>query len=354
MPKNQHATTICDGDAEVTGQLQAGSVAVGDRVLSEVNNKLTVDGANVVTSENIDGIETLQGPAGPEGPAGPAGEPGPEGPQGEPGPEGPQGETGLTGLAGYAVYSGPEDPSDEFAGDNDFYINTTTSEIFGPKAGGIWPSGVSLVGPEGPEGPQGETGPQGPEGGPPGPQGPQGEVGPEGPQGPAGPEGPQGPQGETGPQGPEGGPPGPAGPAGPTGAAGMPGPAGIAGPAGPAGPVGDPGSAYDFHGSRESVPGASAVVLRAVSARNFTVPNDFDGSFLRAAVYPTAETVFTIKRNGANIGTITVPAGEGYGQFVTLSETESFAPSDILTVVAPASPDATLAQFAIVIKGTLD
>jgi hypothetical protein len=39
--------------------------------------------------------------------------------------------------------------------DGDFYINTATNTLFGPKAGGAWPSGVSLVGPTGATGPAG-------------------------------------------------------------------------------------------------------------------------------------------------------------------------------------------------------
>jgi hypothetical protein len=72
--------------------------------------------------------------------------------------------------------------------DGDFYINTSTNQIFGPKAAGTWPSGVNVVGPTGP---QGVTGPQGP-------SGPQGATGP---QGVTGPQGATGPQGVTGPQG---------------------------------------------------------------------------------------------------------------------------------------------------------
>ena len=34
----------------------------------------------------------------------------------------------------------------------DFYINTATNFLFGPKAGGAWPPGVALVGPQGPPG----------------------------------------------------------------------------------------------------------------------------------------------------------------------------------------------------------
>ncbi|MBK8686277.1 MAG: collagen-like protein [Bacteroidetes bacterium] len=55
----------------------------------------------------------------------------------------------------------------------DFYINTATNQIFGPKTAGAWGSGTSLVGPAGATG---ATGPQGPIGltGATGPQGPTG------------------------------------------------------------------------------------------------------------------------------------------------------------------------------------
>ena len=86
----------------------------------------------------------------------------------------------------------------------DFYLDTNTTTLYGPKPGISDPfptPGVSLIGPQGPEGPEGPAsevpGPRGPEGpeGPvsttPGPQGPKGEDSEvPGPQGPAGPEGP--------------------------------------------------------------------------------------------------------------------------------------------------------------------
>jgi hypothetical protein len=36
--------------------------------------------------------------------------------------------------------------------DGDFFINTTTSTIYGPKTGGVWGAGTSLIGPPGPAG----------------------------------------------------------------------------------------------------------------------------------------------------------------------------------------------------------
>lgn len=92
------------------------------------------------------------------------------------------------GDGGNTVKNGTTNPTNGDGNDGDFYINTTTNEIFGPYSGGSWGSGVSLVGPAGATGPQGPLGltgatcPQGPIGltGATGPQGPQGIQGPAG------------------------------------------------------------------------------------------------------------------------------------------------------------------------------
>ncbi len=96
-------------------------------------------------------------PAGPEGPEGPTGPPGPQGIQGPTGPQGPAGPTG-----GATVLSGTSDPNASVGVEGDFYINTTTVTIFGPKTGGAWNSGISLIGPAGSSGPAGTPGPPGP------------------------------------------------------------------------------------------------------------------------------------------------------------------------------------------------
>jgi hypothetical protein len=57
--------------------------------------------------------------------------------------------------------------------DGDFYIDTSASKIHGPKAVGVWPSGVSLVGATGPTGATGATGLTGGAGA----VGPQGSMG---------------------------------------------------------------------------------------------------------------------------------------------------------------------------------
>jgi hypothetical protein len=71
---------------------------------------------------------------------------------------GPQGATGASGAPGNTILYGASDPAAGTGIDGNFYINTTTHFMFGPKAGGAWPAGTSLIGPQGPQGPAGATG----------------------------------------------------------------------------------------------------------------------------------------------------------------------------------------------------
>ncbi|MGV3497808.1 MAG: hypothetical protein ACO1OR_03175 [Hydrogenophaga sp.] len=69
---------------------------------------------------------------------------------------GPPGAPGSTGAAGAGIVSGNGLPSDALGRDGDFYVDLSTSTLFGPKQGGAWPSsGLPLVGPAGPQGPTG-------------------------------------------------------------------------------------------------------------------------------------------------------------------------------------------------------
>src|SRR6185369_11529452 len=86
---------------------------------------------------------------GEQGPPGPAGPPGADGVQGPAGPMGFTGPQGVPGPSGNTVLYGAGNPAAATGVDGNFYINTTTNVIFGPKAGGAWPAGTSLVGPQG-------------------------------------------------------------------------------------------------------------------------------------------------------------------------------------------------------------
>ncbi len=139
--------------------------------------------------------------------------------------------------------------------DGDFYIDTRSLLIYGPKKSGKWPQPQSLQGPVGATGADGKNGSEGKTvatastvAGPSGAQGIQGEKGEKGDKGEPGSPGangsagPAGPTGATGPQGPSGGggggSVGPAGPTGATGATGLTGAKGETGTAGIDGAIG--------------------------------------------------------------------------------------------------------------------
>ncbi|HEV8503733.1 MAG TPA: tail fiber domain-containing protein [Casimicrobiaceae bacterium] len=196
------------------------------------------DSTIVIFDDEVEIIQTMQqGPPGPPGPPGPASI-----------VPGPPGDTGPAGPRGNSVLYGASDPLNAVGVNGDFYVNTTTHFMFGPKLSGVWPAGASLIGPQGAQGVQGVQGPIGLQG-PPGPRGTDGVdgntvlygpsdptaqgkdgdfyinttthfifgpkagsawpggvslVGPQGAQGPQGVQGVQGPKGDKGDTGPQG------------------------------------------------------------------------------------------------------------------------------------------------------
>ncbi|WP_042884008.1 collagen-like protein [Cupriavidus necator] len=116
------------------------------------------------------------------------------------------GPQGMAGAPGATLLHGPADPTAADGSEGSFYLNTTTNTLFGPKTGDSWPTGISVVGLTGPVGPAGPAGADGATGaqGPQGEKGEKGDQGDSGAQGPQGEKGEEGEQGETGAQGPQG------------------------------------------------------------------------------------------------------------------------------------------------------
>lgn len=78
------------------------------------------------------------------------------------GPAGPPGTNGTNGTNGNTVLTGTGAPSNGLGVNGDSYIDTVAEKIYTPKAAGVWPAGVSLIGPAGTAGATGATGPAGP------------------------------------------------------------------------------------------------------------------------------------------------------------------------------------------------
>jgi hypothetical protein len=151
-----------------------------------------------------------------------------------------------------SILNGRGAPTAKIGINGDFYIDTLTFNMYGPKAKNRWPAPVNLRGPAGTDGKNGDKGQTsiGAEGA----RGPKGDTGPQGLKGEKGEKGDKGDVGERGIQGLVGltGAVGPAGAKGDTGATGATGAAGLkgdkgdkgdAGIAGIAGAKGDAGTA---------------------------------------------------------------------------------------------------------------
>lgn len=97
---------------------------------------------------------------------------------------------------------------------------------------------------------------------------------------------------------------------------------------------------------------ANEQLLRFLSPRAFTIPANFSGSIAKAEVAATSQTVFTVKKNGASIGTITFAASGTTGTFSSTAQI-SVVSGDVLTAVGAATADATLANIDIVISASV-
>lgn len=59
---------------------------------------------------------------------------------------GPKGAAGSDGAAGTGILHGGGAPAKDLGADGDFYIDTATTQLYGPRDGGVWGSPVSLTG----------------------------------------------------------------------------------------------------------------------------------------------------------------------------------------------------------------
>jgi hypothetical protein len=218
-PAGANGTNGVDGAAGATGPAGA-TGAQGTAGPQGIPGAVGPDGSTgpqglqgATGAQGIQGIPGLTGNTGAQGLTGAAGATGAQGIQGiqgipglmgNTGAQGLQGQTGATGATGAAglpgsdgnsIRNGSGVPSSGLGIDGDFYLDTATFTVYGPKAAGLWPvGGQPLIGPQGPIGPQGVQGSQGVMGaqGVVGNTGATGAIGATGPAGPAGPQGPAG------------------------------------------------------------------------------------------------------------------------------------------------------------------
>jgi hypothetical protein len=99
-------------------------------------------------------------------------------------------------------------------------------------------------------------------------------------------------------------------------------------------------------------PTASLVLQRYVFATAVVFPAGLTGSQGTAATAATAATSFQVEKNGVNVGAMAFAAAATTATFTMVSAT-TFSAGDVLTLVAPAVPDATLANLAWTFVGSM-
>jgi Putative phage tail protein len=99
-------------------------------------------------------------------------------------------------------------------------------------------------------------------------------------------------------------------------------------------------------------PTASLVLQRYVFASTVTFPTGLTGSQGTAGTAATAMATFEMQKNGVDLGAMEFAAAATTATFTMTSPT-TFNAGDVLTLVAPAIPDATLANLAWTFMGTM-
>lgn len=113
-----------------------------------------------------------------------------------------------------------------------------------------------------------------------------------------------------------------------------------------------PVQAYDLATYVNGLPDAGEVVLSFTAVRAFTLPANLVGSAATCTTTSPATAVFAVKKNGAQFNTVTFSAAQTGGVFGSSAST-SFAVGDVLTLVAPAVQDTTLANINLALSGSI-
>lgn len=99
-------------------------------------------------------------------------------------------------------------------------------------------------------------------------------------------------------------------------------------------------------------PTAGLVLQRYVFAAVVTFPAGLAGSQGTADTAPTKAAIFAIQKNGANVGSMMFAPSATTATFAMPAAT-TFNAGDVMTLIAPATPDPTLANLAWTFMGTM-
>ncbi len=110
-------------------------------------------------------------------------------------------------------------------------------------------------------------------------------------------------------------------------------------------------ASYDIGGAYNGSPTSSLVIMRFPFVRLVKFSAGMSESKFVAGTGATGSAVFSIRKNGVEFATATFSAGQTSATFACPVAT-TFGPGNVLTIVAPGSPDATLADLAWCLGGS--
>ncbi|RAZ83818.1 hypothetical protein [Cereibacter johrii] len=108
----------------------------------------------------------------------------------------------------------------------------------------------------------------------------------------------------------------------------------------------------DISGYKAGQPAADEVIARVPVARRTRLKIGLAGSHASAEAAATASADFDIRVDGVSSATMRFAAAATSATFIAASETV-LEPGQVLSVVAPSTPDATLAGIGFTLAGTL-
>jgi hypothetical protein len=108
---------------------------------------------------------------------------------------------------------------------------------------------------------------------------------------------------------------------------------------------------YDLGMFYSGKPTSAQEIFRMEAVRGFTIEDGAPNSTGEARVASTGSVDFSIKRNGTQFATVTFNISASGTWAFDAAADEVFSAGDTLTIIAPATADATLEDIAIFIKG---
>ena len=104
------------------------------------------------------------------------------------------------------------------------------------------------------------------------------------------------------------------------------------------------GTPYDITGSTFGNPATGQMDIRFYTGRGFILPANLNGSIVKANTAASSTAVFLVQKNASTIATLTFAAGSATATFSNQSAV-TFVIGDHFQIVAPVTPDATLADI---------